>query len=116
MPLKTFLATRPNEAVLFRLKGKLSDFYNWAYRGTSDSFWSVALTDTETFASATGYIAKDSPDGKQLFEVLKDGREHRLSLYLSASGPNGEHLGPERNGSCVCSWRRWNVHIAPANF
>jgi hypothetical protein len=101
MPLKTFLETRPAGPVLFQLKGKLSDYYNYAYRGTSDNYWSVGLVDGETFTTATGYVAKDSPDGKQLFELLKDGREHSLTLQLATTGPNGEHLGAEGSGSCI---------------
>jgi hypothetical protein len=35
-----------------------------------------------------GYVLRDSPDGKRIFDLLKDGREHIVSVELSGPHPN----------------------------
>lgn len=85
MTAAAFKAQRPKEPIKFRLIGKLSDRYYyipWDRRNAEKSLWSVALNDGDENSLAYGYIEKESEDGKRLYEILKDGEEHRLTLTI----------------------------------
>lgn len=96
MPLHTYLATRPQEPVKFRLRATLSDYYNYSYRHCANSHYSIRLNDLDIFGPrAHGYIRKDSPDGERLFALLRDGKQHRVTVELQSVGPAGGFLTPE---------------------
>jgi hypothetical protein len=46
--------------------------------------------------SGHGWVPKDSEVGKSIFEVLKDGRGHRLTLEVVLQGPDGTPNPPGR--------------------
>jgi hypothetical protein len=96
MPLRTYLATKPGKAVRFLLRCELTNYYNYNYRLSSETHYSVRLYDPESSESAHGYVRKSSVDGERMFALLRDGREHTLAVELQTVGPNGEEL--EING------------------
>ena len=85
--LNVYKATKPKDAVIFRLACKLSDYYNYGYREKENEYYSILCTsmynnDHEEDASLTGYILKKSDDGIKLFEILKDGNFHYVTIAL----------------------------------
>jgi len=78
-----FKAQRPKEPLKFRLLGTLSDNYSpFGGNYVSETHWSVALKDGDENFIAYGYITKDLEDGKKLYELLKDGETHHLTLTV----------------------------------
>jgi ribosomal protein S27E len=92
MPLNIYVATTPAGQVRFRLMVTLNDLYVGNYYKSRDTHYSVRLFQDHPFADARGYISKVSDGGKELFRLLTDGQEHRVTLELRAVGPDGEPL------------------------
>ena len=93
MSWAAYRATRPKTDTRMALTAKLSDYYNYDYRDLVDTYWAVNFTDLSHKESAdtTGYIKKDTPDGKTIFEILKDGMSHNMILeskYKANDGSN----------------------------
>ena len=78
MPWNTFMASRPTKPVAMRVEAVLDDYYNWDFMRASASHYSIRFPDTHIH----GYVRKDSPLGKRLFNILKDGDKHKLVLSL----------------------------------
>jgi hypothetical protein len=81
-PMAVFKAQLPETPSVFRVEAKISDFYNFEYTDAQKSHHSVGLVAGDTGERVYGYIQKDSPEGQTLFELLKDGRSHRLTIEL----------------------------------
>jgi len=61
----------------------MSDYYNYDYIDEQANFWSVRLTDsTDGSNKLTGYISKTSDDGKKLYDILKDAKDHMITVEL----------------------------------
>jgi hypothetical protein len=85
MPLKTYRALMPREPKTFTLECEISDYYNWGYRDARPTHYSVRMISRRPggfFELLHGYAAKDSPLGRRLFEVLKDGKRHVLTVRV----------------------------------
>jgi hypothetical protein len=82
MTWSAYRASRPKTDTRMALTAKLSDYYNYDYTNLVDSYWSVEFIDIKSGDSAEtyGYVKKDTPDGKQLFDILQDGKPHNLIL------------------------------------
>jgi hypothetical protein len=52
----------------------------------------VLLKQEEPLELAHGFIPKDSAEGKKLFELLRDGKRHEITLELQNVGPAGQPL------------------------
>ena len=46
-------------------------------------------------------MPKDSRVGKQVYEVLKDGDEHYLTLEVALPGPDGTPTPPDREDMAI---------------
>jgi hypothetical protein len=86
MPVKTYKATRPKGPHTFVLSCELSDHYNYHYHGAQATHLSVLMVEPDTWESLRGYVRKDSPEGKKLLEILKDGRKHQLIVNVELDG------------------------------
>jgi hypothetical protein len=83
VPLKTFKATYEKEKPSrFRVYAELSDYYNYEFGGAKNKMYSVKLSD-ERGENIAGYVEKETDLGKQLFELLKDGKSHAVVLELT---------------------------------
>ena len=82
MTTAAFKAQKPKEPIKFRVKAKLSNNYFSISNVYKNSLWSVELKDGIENPIAYGYIEKELEDGKRLYEVLKDGEEHRIMLII----------------------------------
>lgn len=77
---------------------RLSNYYNYCYSDKRKTHYSVEIKiDDETFY---GYVEKDSFFGKKVFDTLKDGKTHYMTLGISYP------LGSDENGG------GWAEHVA----
>jgi hypothetical protein len=91
MTLKEFILQEPKHPVKVRVECRLDTFYNRDYIHARETHYSLDLKNaTGPYASAYGYIARSSADGKRLYELLKSGRSLVLTLHLHHVGPDGQ--------------------------
>ena len=77
---------------------RLSNYYNYCYSDKRKTHYSVEIKiDDETFY---GYVKKGSFFGKKIFDTLKDGKIHYMTLGISYP------LGSDENGG------GWAEHVA----
>ena len=74
-----FLALRPTTPMIFRVNAQISDYYNYEFSGAHNTHYSIRLPEVY---SVYGYARKNSPLGRQLFDILKDGERHNLTLQV----------------------------------
>jgi hypothetical protein len=89
--LIAFKVTKPSRPQIFRLSGRLGDYYNWEFSGSAAEYYSIRLRESDREFShddITGYIAKRSKDGQFLFRLMSDGAEHQVSVELRYSPVN----------------------------
>jgi hypothetical protein len=101
MTLAAFLAQRPAEPAKITADCKLSNYYNCAYRDTAATHHSVAISSSR--ASGHAWVPKNSEEGKRIFEALKDGQEHRLTVQVVLQGPDGTATPLEREEMAIVS-------------
>jgi hypothetical protein len=90
--LRAFLIQRPQGATRFRLQCELGTFYHGEFFGCQGTHYSVRLKQEEPLELAHGFVPKDSAEGKKLFELLKDGKQHEMTVELQNVGPYGQPL------------------------
>lgn len=81
MTLAAFRAKQPAAALPFRVKIKLTDYFNFDFRSAKATHYSIDVSD-EDGGHIAGYIAKSSPDAEALFKVVEDAKEHYAVLEL----------------------------------
>jgi hypothetical protein len=84
LSLDVYKATKPTDIKTFKLTCKLSDYYNFGYFDSDDKYYSIDCETSEngSYSSIYGYVQKESEDGKKMFEILKDGKSHKMTLAL----------------------------------
>ncbi len=81
-----FHKRRATTIAVFNASAVLSDYYNWEFSDTRLSHWSVKIVagkDDEDIGN--GFVEKASEVGRQLYNVLKDGKKHDLIVALRYS-------------------------------
>lgn len=112
MTAAEFNSTKPTNPVRFRAVATLSDIYPFGDAAFRRRHWSVTLTlrQNATFSNmqylGVGFIERDSDNGKALYEVLRDGSDHAVTVDISF--PNDPDFSFYfRIDKFVCSdWRR----------
>lgn len=80
MPLKTYLAAPPKDPVVMTLACELS-------RADDDQTYKVHVEDqTGGFAQFWFQVRRDTPAGKAVFEILKDGSERWITMSVACRG------------------------------
>lgn len=87
IPPKTFIATKaPGLASKFVCVCTISDYFNYEWDGCEKTHWSIDIkaytSDGEDWESFYGFVPKNSQLGKRLYNILSDGKEHKLNLVL----------------------------------
>lgn len=79
-----------NEPTKFRVVAELDDYFNYSFRDKELEYYSIYLSEPPLVGSESlhGYIKKDSEVGKEIFEILKDGRPHNIIVEIYV--PNTE--------------------------
>lgn len=110
MSLTAYLATRPEKPVRFKTVAKLDHGYYGAFRDCADTHWCVLLRqqDSDSSEYVHGFLPKESPDGKNLYSLLKDGQEHLAEVTLESTSPDGQHIGPD--GGSTATITRFAAH------
>lgn len=80
--MKTFKAHSNSNTALFRVKAEIGNYYNYNYRNAGDTHWNVNIIDIDGNSISGCYISKVSEEGKKLYEILKDGKQHYLILEI----------------------------------
>jgi hypothetical protein len=88
-PLKSFVALGTPASGRFRLKAKLSSYYNYDFRSAQPTHVSVELSESDPYATVHGYARRDSDLGRHLTELLADGKEHDVTVEVERVGPYG---------------------------
>lgn len=85
MTLIAFKVTKPSRPQVFRLIGRLSDYYNYEFQEAKSYYYSIRLQESSTkggYEDMTGYVQKHSKDGEFLFNLMSDGAEHPVAVEL----------------------------------
>lgn len=111
MTLAAYKIQKPKATQVFRFTAAMANYYNYEFLDKAQTMYCIRLVEyDETTGSIYGYIEKDSSDGKQLYELLKDGEPHEVILSVHYS-PN--HLDPYADQVLIdklirTSWRAEN--------
>lgn len=70
---------KPNS---FRVVAKLDDYFNYSFRDKESDYYSIALSESAAIGNErlNAYVKKDSEAGEKLFNIVKDGRPHKVIL------------------------------------
>ena len=91
--------TTPAKKTRLMMLVALQDYYNWGYSNCKRSHYSIRVRSVgEKKEWGNGYIARDSADGKMLFNKLKDGKWHFAEIEIrygerSYDGVMGKTMG-----------------------
>lgn len=77
-----FRATLPTSPVRFSAYATLGDFYNYEFSDSQIDTWSMNLVESSGKEIGYGYARKSTPMGQKLFQLLKDGKKHRIVVQL----------------------------------
>ena len=84
--LKVFNATTPSDEFTFRVFAELSASYYGPYSHSQDTHYSIRLKDTSAeLAFVQGYANKTTRAGEKLFDILKDGNAHRITVLIQCN-------------------------------
>lgn len=92
MSLKEFILQKPVKPTAMRVDCRLDTFYNFAFSQCAETHYSFRVEGSSPYASAHGYVAKNSELGRRLYELLKNGSEQKMTVRLERVGPNGNPL------------------------
>lgn len=76
-----FKATKKIGCYKTIVNAKLDDYYNYCYADCEDTHVSVRLYEEEN-GSLYGYANRKSNVGEKLYSLLKDGKEHKIEVYV----------------------------------
>lgn len=94
MTYTQFINEHPSSPIVFRVIAKLGDDYDYEFSPGSlgdygpnvrDRFYAVDMENPDAgFVSAytTGYLDKNNQTAKMLYELLKDGQKHAITIKL----------------------------------
>lgn len=69
---------------IFRVYAKISDYYNYEFRDGISNYYSIKLYDVSSNSLYfSGYISKNSADGQNIYNILKDNQVHAISVEIS---------------------------------
>lgn len=81
LSLKTYKAKLESNPTEFRVIAELGTYYNYNFRDSSHTHWNIELKDSERNRISC-YVRISTKEGKQIYEILKDGKKHNLILEL----------------------------------
>ena len=99
MTLKEFILQKPSKPTAVQVDCKLDTYYNYAFSSCAETHYSFRVTSHSPVASAHAYAPKISVYGRRLYELLKDGSNHQMTLRLQRVGPGSDVL-PAKHDSC----------------
>jgi hypothetical protein len=86
VPLATFRATSSEVPTVFYVSAQLSDYFNYEYAGAQKSHYSVEIREGGSMGNTLhAYLPRKHPTASALFDVLKDGAPHTVTVELAYS-------------------------------
>src|SRR5262249_14094400 len=85
--LKVLRASPPPGEVTLRVTAEISDLYIHDYMSANTTHYSFRLKDDVT--SIHRYVEKETPLGKQLYQIVKDSKSHELTVKVRWPGAEG---------------------------
>ena len=88
-------AAGDDKQITLRVEAKLDDFYNYQYKNSKATHYSIGVVERYQDRSPLfwGYVLKDSPTGKRIYEILKDGDSHEMTIMFERTGEKTIILG-----------------------
>lgn len=81
MPIRTYKATLPKEPKTFTVDAQIGDSYS-SLRERDEDYYNVILVERGTRERLYSFVKKDTDLGKRAFGILKDGKEHRVTVTV----------------------------------
>ncbi len=101
MTLAAFFAQRPEKPTKLALRCRLDNFRSREYQGTANTHYSIQVFEDGNFWGGHAHVRKDSEVGRRIFERLKDGKEHRLTIEVVLQGPDGNPTPADSQGMAI---------------
>ncbi len=84
MPLTTFKATSVEKPTVFKVSGKLSDYYNFEFSKSQKTHYSIEIReDPRVTRGIHVYISRDHPTAAKLFELVSDSEPHPMTVEIA---------------------------------
>jgi hypothetical protein len=101
MTLAAYLVQRPDKPTRITVVCNLDDYYNFAYSNSASTHYGMRIKQDSPYASDHAWVLKESEAGRAVFEALKDGTEHTLTLAMVWQGPDGTRTPPGKQGIAI---------------
>lgn len=88
--LETFFATNPKEPKTFRITAELGSLFIDEFGDCKETHYNLDIREASPFETCWGYVAKKTDDGKKIYEILKDGQRHKITVELQLVTPSGK--------------------------
>lgn len=82
MPPNTFLALGSRDPLVARVRAKLDNYYNFAFRDEKARFQSISLNAADWGCSMHGYVQRETETYRELMEILGNGNEQTITVEL----------------------------------
>ena len=82
MSWNAYAAQRPLDAMVFRVAARLATYYNYEFSNAQFSHLSIHLNSVHLIPMIHGYVERGSKSGKRMYEILKDGEIHHLTVKI----------------------------------
>jgi hypothetical protein len=84
----TAWAAGTDRELTLRVWAALSGYYNYQYGEAQGTHYSLGLVEEvgDRAKDFNGYVPKDSDLGRRLFEIVRDGRPHKLIVTIERTG------------------------------
>lgn len=77
------MVDKPTTGVKFYVWAKFDDFYNFEFSSKQNEYYSIDLLDREKKpTSVQAYLSKDGPRSNEVYNILKDGKSHKMVINL----------------------------------
>ncbi len=83
MSMKTFKVSMSKTPTKFRVIAEISNYYNYNYINAQNSHWSIKVDDGRN-SRLSCFVSKTSKTGKEIYEILKDGKKHIIIVELKS--------------------------------
>lgn len=101
MTLAAFKAQWPQGPKAVRVTCWLRDWYAYPYENCKDTHYSISMMSLSPDAQERAWALQKSKAGTRLYEVLKDGDGHDLTLRIAAQGPDGKPTPRGQEGIAI---------------
>jgi hypothetical protein len=96
MPLAVYLNERPDHPATVMVEAEM-DNHAFRYRESLATYHHLYVRDPRTRRGSDAWVRKDTRVGRVLFEILKDGGQHVVTLEVALYRPDGTRTPPDEN-------------------